>query len=50
MKAAVTLIFLVVFGWFVAVTFFGPDIAKAIDRALPEEAPAKPAKVVRRHR
>ena len=50
MKAAATLFALLIFGWLVVVTFFGPDLAKAIDRALPDEAPAKPTKTFRRSR
>ncbi len=46
MKALVTLTFLVIFGWFVVVTFFGPDLARAIDRSLPGYV-AKPVKRAR---
>jgi hypothetical protein len=35
MKALVTLTALVIFGWLAVVTFFGPDLARAIDRSLP---------------
>jgi hypothetical protein len=42
MKALVTLTALVIFGWLAVVTFFGPDLARAIDRSLPGYV-AKPA-------
>jgi hypothetical protein len=41
MKALVTLTALVIFGWLAVVTFFGPDLARAIDRSLPGHV-AKP--------
>ena len=43
MKAAATLSALVIFGWLAVVTFFGPELARAIN--APE-----PVKAVRRHR
>ena len=46
MKALIALTFLIVFGWTAAVTFFGPELYRAING--PE--PVKAAKVVRRHR
>lgn len=45
MKALVTLSALVVFGWVVAVTFFGPELYRAINGPEPVKA-----KVVRRAR
>jgi hypothetical protein len=45
MKAAATLSTLVIFGWLIVVTFFGPELARAINAP---EAKAKPA--ARRHR
>lgn len=41
------LIVIIILGWTAVVTFCGPDLARFIDRVLPDEAPAK---VVRRHR
>lgn len=46
MKALVTLSALVIFGWVIVVTFFGPELYRAING--PE--PVKAAKVVRRAR
>jgi len=46
MKSLVTLFALVIFGWVIAVTFFGPELYRAING--PE--PVKAAKVVRRAR
>ena len=43
MKALVTLTALVIFGWLAVVTFFGPDLARAIDRSLPGYVAKKPA-------
>ena len=43
MKALVTLAALVIFGWLAVVTFFGPELARAING--PE-----PVKAVRRSR
>jgi hypothetical protein len=42
MKALVTLTALVIFGWLAVVTFFGPDLARAIDRSLPGYVAKKP--------
>jgi len=42
MKTYVALSFLIIFGWLAVVTFFGPDLAKAIDKSLPGYV-AKPA-------
>lgn len=41
MKALGTLAALVILGWTAVVTFCGPDLARLIDRVLPNEAPAK---------
>ena len=46
MKTLITLTLLVIFGWTAAVTFFGPELYRAING--PE--PVKAAKVVRRAR
>jgi hypothetical protein len=35
MNALITLSAIIIFGWTAAVTFCGPDIAKAIDKSLP---------------
>jgi hypothetical protein len=43
MKALIALSFLIIFGWFVAVTFYGPELAKAIDKSLPGYVAKKPA-------
>jgi hypothetical protein len=45
MKALVTLAALVIFGWLAVVTFFGPELYRAINGPDPVKA-----KVVRRHR
>lgn len=45
MKSLVTLSALVVFGWVIAVTFFGPELYRAINGPEPVKA-----KVVRRAR
>lgn len=45
MKALVTLCALIVFGWVIAVTFFGPELYRAINGPEPIKA-----KVVRRAR
>ena len=45
MKALVTLFALVIFGWVITVTFFGPELYRAINGPEPVKA-----KVVRRHR
>ncbi len=42
MKSLILLSFLIIFGWLAVVTFFGPDLAKAIDKSLPGYV-AKPA-------
>jgi hypothetical protein len=47
MKALIALTFIIVLGWLAVVTFAGPDLARFIDRILPDE-PTKA--VVRRHR
>lgn len=35
MKALITLTFLLIFGWVIGVTFFGSEIARAINAPLP---------------
>ena len=45
MKALVTLSALVVFGWVIAVTFFGPELYRAINGPEPVKS-----KVIRRAR
>jgi len=42
MKSLIALTALIIFGWLAVVTFFGPDLAKAIDKSLPGYV-AKPA-------
>lgn len=42
MKAALTFWFILIFGWLAVVTFFGPELARAINAPEP--------KAVRRHR
>jgi hypothetical protein len=46
MKSLIALSFLIIFGWLVAVTFYGPELYRAING--PE--PVKAAKAVRSHR
>jgi hypothetical protein len=43
MKSLIALSFLIIFGWLAVVTFYGPDLAKAIDKALPGYVEKKPA-------
>jgi hypothetical protein len=43
MKALILLSVLIIFGWVAAVTFAGPDLAKAIDKSLPGYVAKKPA-------
>ena len=43
MKALIALTLFVTFGWLVVVTFFGPDLARAIDKSLPGYVEKKPA-------
>jgi hypothetical protein len=45
MKALIALTFLLIFGWLVAVTFYGPELYRAINGPEPVKA-----KVVRRAR
>lgn len=45
MKTLVTLSALVIFGWLAVVTFFGPELYRAINGPDPVKA-----KVIRRHR
>jgi hypothetical protein len=45
MKTLVTLAALVIFGWLAVVTFFGPELYRAINGPDPVKA-----KVIRRHR
>jgi hypothetical protein len=49
MKTLIALTALIILGWTAVVTFAGPDLAKAIDRILPDE-PVKAKVVNRRHR
>ena len=49
MKTLIVISFLVIFGWLAVVTFAGPDLARFIDRVLPDE-PVKAKVVNRRHR
>jgi hypothetical protein len=49
MKTLIALSFLIIFGWVAVVTFAGPDLARFIDRVLPDE-PVKAKVVNRRHR
>lgn len=44
MKTAVTLFAILIFGWVALVTFFGPEVARAIN------APEAKKPAVRRHR
>ena len=43
MKALITFTFLLIFGWVIGVTFFGSEIARAVNAPLP-------AKQIKRHR
>jgi hypothetical protein len=45
MKSLIALTFIIIFGWFVAVTFYGPELYRAINGPEPIKA-----KVVRRAR
>lgn len=45
MKSLITLSALVIFGWVIAVTFFGPELYRAINGPEPVKT-----KVIRRHR
>jgi hypothetical protein len=45
MKSLIALTFLIVFGWFVAVTFYGPELYRAING--PEPVKTKTIKRVR---
>ena len=45
MKALIALTFLILFGWFVTVTFYGPELYRAINGPEPVKA-----KAVRSHR
>ena len=45
MKTLVTLTALLIFGWLAVVTFFGPELARAINGPEPVKA-----KVIRSHR
>jgi hypothetical protein len=45
MKTLVTLSLIVIFGWLAVVTFFGPELYRAINGPDPVKA-----KVIRRHR
>jgi hypothetical protein len=45
MKTLVTLTALLIFGWLAVVTFYGPELARAINGPEPVKA-----KVIRRHR
>ena len=45
MKALGTLVIIIVLGWTAAVTFFGPELYRAINGPEPVKA-----KVIRRHR
>lgn len=38
MKALIALTFLIVFGWVIAVTFFGPELYRAINGPEPVKA------------
>ena len=49
MKALIALTFMIILGWVAVVTFAGPDLARFIDRVLPDE-PVKAKVVNRRHR
>ena len=46
MKSLIALTFIIIFGWLAVVTFFGPELYRAING--PE--PVKPKAVIRRHR
>jgi len=48
MKTLIALSVLAILGWTAVVTFAGPDLAKAIDKALPGYVEKKPAS--KRHR
>ena len=50
MKALIALALFVTFGWLVVVTFFGPDLARAIDKSLPGYVEAKKPAAAKRHR
>ena len=45
MKALITLSFLIIFGWLAVVTFYGPELYRAINGPEPVKAEA-----VRNHR
>ena len=45
MKSLIALSFLIIFGWLAVVTFYGPELARAINGPEPVKA-----KVTRRHR
>jgi hypothetical protein len=38
MKSLIALSFLIIFGWFVAVTFYGPELYRAINGPEPVKA------------
>ena len=45
MKALITLTFIIIFGWLAVVTFYGPELYRAINGPEPVKA-----KAVRSHR